>query len=205
MKTSEELVAERETHIVGKGIPIPVKFKKEVIEFHYESGMFITTLSEMLNLHFTTVHGWKRIYGTGQTHARHGNTTRADLKTKALAVTDELDNGFTTIQIANKYNITRQQYGAWKVACQDRYEEFRELPDGVMWVTKPEKLVYGDKNIRAMRKLLENDLEKIKEAFKLMHKYGELVPSAASKTLMDKLTEDIKATKRTEELIREGK
>ena len=62
----------------------------------------------------------KELYGVGQTHAIHGNSTRADLKTKALAVTDELENDMTTVQIANKYNITRQQYGAWKASCQGR-------------------------------------------------------------------------------------
>ncbi len=172
MKTLEELVAERETHTVGKGIPIPVKFKKEVIEFHYESGMFITTLSEMLNLHFTTVHGWKRKYGTGQTHAMHGESTQADLKTKALAVTDELDNGLSTIDIANKYNITRQQYGAWKAACQGRYKEFRHLPDGVMWIKKEEKLIAGDQNIRDFRKLKEAQLAFRERVLKDMHELG---------------------------------
>ncbi len=168
----DKLTKERTTHTLGTGIPIPADFKQAVVDFHYSSGMHITTLSKVLSLHFTTVHKWKRLLGTGQTHAKYGETTRADLKTKALAVTDELDNGLTTIAIANKYNITRQQYGAWKAACQGRYKEFRELPDGVMFVTKPEKLIYGDENIRAYRELLNLQLTVREKLLKEMHTLG---------------------------------
>ena len=171
-KRLETLRAERLTYGAGKGAALPDSFKKKVLKHHYDSGMNLTTLAGKVGIHFTTLHKWKRVMGTGQTHAKHGETTRADLKTKALAVTDELDNGMSTIAIANKYNITRQQYGAWKAATQGRYQEFREFPDGVIFVTKPEKLIVGDANIRAYRDLMKAQLEIRLKLLAKMHSLG---------------------------------
>jgi len=171
-KRLKKLQTKRTTYGTGKGVVFPDTFRKEVLEYHYDSSMGLTPLARKLDIHFTTLHTWKRLLGTGQTHVKHGETTRADLKTKALAVTDELDNGMSTIAIANKYNITRQQYGAWKAATQGRYQEFRELPDGIMFATKPEKLIFGDANIRAYRDLMKAQLETRLKLLAEMHSLG---------------------------------
>jgi len=168
----KKLKTDRESYGTGKGTTFSKSFRKAVVQYHYDSGISVENMAKSLNIHYTTVHKWKRLLGTGQTHMKHGKTTRADLKTKALAVTDELDNGMSTIAIANKYNITRQQYGSWKASVQGRYEEFRELPDGIMYVAKPEKLIFGDANIRAYRDLMKVQLEIREKLLSDMHKYG---------------------------------
>ena len=173
MKTLEELITAREEFSWGMpGTSYPIPFKEAVIAYHYATGKSLTTVGHELGLGNGTAVAWKKLYGKEQTHVIHGRTTLPDVRTKCLAIADELDHGMTTIAIANKYNITRQLYYNWKTKYKDRYREFLDLPDGIRSIAKEKKLVYGDKNIEIMRTVMQDQVTELELVINVTHKYG---------------------------------
>ena len=118
--------AERSRLSSGKVHYSTSDLKEDIINFHYQSGMSITALSRNLKVNSNSLNAWKKLYGTDATGYRWGKTVRYDVRTKCLAIADEIDNGLSTIAIANKYNITRQQYSSWKHKYKDEYRQHIE-------------------------------------------------------------------------------
>ncbi len=154
------------------GVTYPIHRKKQLIEIHYTTGKSLPKIAVETGVNINSLYEWKKMYGTKQTHVIYGNSTAPDIRTKCLAIADELDHGMSTVAIALKYHITRQQYYNWKSNFKDRYKEYMDLPDGTTRIAKVVRHVYGDDNIISVRELLTSNAKKLADLVKANQAFG---------------------------------
>jgi len=188
MKTLEELHRTRKTFKKSPAgqTPYSTVFKSALIAYHFKSGIALRELANKLSIGEQLVYKWKRIYGHDMTGFVHGTRVRYDVRTKCLAIQDELDNGLTPIQVANKYKITRSQYYAWKVLFKDSYKEHVDnMTDGVPYLVKNQKHVYGEKNIELVRTTMNDQVKELQLIIVGLQRYG--IGSAVMDTMEKKI------------------
>lgn len=147
--------------------------KKTVVKFHYSSGMTVAKISQATGLSHKIIGTWKRYLGTDQTAFIHGTKMRADVRTKALAVREILILGNGIDITANKYNISVQTLNTWVLKYKDNYEDLLDAPDGIPYIVKQNKMVYGKTNIDKIRALLTAQAEQLMSLIDTMHMTGE--------------------------------
>lgn len=144
------------------------KFKKEVLDYHYQFGLLITGLAIELDINAPSLYVWKKQFGSDRTAVMHGTTTRNDVRTKALAV-QRYYNGETAYALAEAFNVTPTTIAAWSKQYKDKYEEYLDLPDGVTVIAKEERQIYGDANIKQVEQMLKDNNERLTELLNTMH------------------------------------
>ena len=175
MKTIEELLKARKTfkRSAAGMTPYTVPFKEAVIAYHFNSGVVLREIANRLDIGEQIAYKWKRTYGKDMTGYIHGSRIRYDVRTKCLAIQDELEHGLSVIQIANKYKITRSQYYSWKTLFKDRYKDHVEnMTDGVPYLVKTKKHVYGSKNIEIVQEVLNDEMKELQIVIVGLQKYG---------------------------------
>ena len=192
MKTLEELLKARKKFKKSAAgmTPYTTPFKEAVIAYHFSSGMVLREIAGKLNVGEQLAYRWKRTYGKDMTGYIHGSGVRYDVRTKCLAIQDELENGLGVIQIANKYKITRAQYYSWKSLFKDEYKvHIENMTDGVPYLVKTNKHVYGSKNIEIVQEVLNDEMKEIQLVITGLQKYG------AGSTEMDIMQKKLDARK----------
>ena len=175
MKTTEEWLESMKkagTPVGVMGGTYPSHRKKQLIEIHYATGQSLAVIAAATGVNVNSLYDWKKMYGTKQTHVIYGNSTAPDIRTKCLAIADELDHGMSTVAIALKYHITRQQYYNWKSNFKDRYKEYMDLPDGTTRIAKVVRHVYGDDSITSVRELLASNAKRLADVIKANQEFG---------------------------------
>ena len=172
MRTLEELKIisdEAPVDPIGRKI-FTDSFKKEIIAHHYESGISMLKLSSIINAHNTTIGNWKKKYGFDITGIVHGNTIRHDVRSQCLLVREYINSSTTTADMAIKANVSTSTFTRWIAKWTDKYQDHIDsLPDGVPYIVKEEKQVYGIDNINAVRAELTSTAEAIRLMIKSQH------------------------------------
>ncbi len=175
MKTLKELHVMLETIKArgGKRLLYTLEFKQGIVALHYKTGRTLFSISKEFDINPAIIYPWKKAFGKDATGYIHGTKIRYDVRTKCLAIQDELDNGLTVIQIANKYKITRQQYASWKSKFADRYEEHIEhMTDGIPHLIATKKHVYGSENIEIVQELMNDQVKEYEITIACLQKHG---------------------------------
>lgn len=168
------------------------QLKKDIIAYHYESGMTPPNLGEALGIAQQSINQWKRKYGKQQTAFVYGKTLRHDVRTKCLAVQEVIDGGREHADVAIQYNVAVSTIGTWIHKYKNDYKEYIEtLVDGVSVIAKSEKLVYGDKNIKETLAVMQDQYIELKTMMEAMQKYG--IKGEALKKAKEKVKENAKA------------
>ena len=170
----------------GAESKITKEFKHKVVAYHYKSGISITILARGICMAPSAMARWKKEHGTKKTGFIHGRTIRNDVRTKCLAVKDRLETDMTLQQIAMKYNTSTSTLFGWVSKYKYEYKEYIEtIPDGVPYMVKKEKMVYGDANIEKMLHILNETNGAIETIMKNMHNLGKLETSVLKEFLKD--------------------
>lgn len=162
------------------------ELKKTIINFHYSSGMSIWKLSFHLDIPNPMLYEWKKVYGEGQTAFLHGRTMRNDVKTRCLAVKEVLDNNIEIETVANIYGVSPQTIKTWVTKHQNDYSHLIHSPDGIPYLVKEKKMVYGRENINKIRALLQGQADQLMCLIDTMHMSGaqaEAMKKCAEATL----------------------
>ena len=166
MKTVQELKMIMDSNVKGDrvGRVFTEFFKKEVISYHYNSNTTITTLSESLNISKSTISAWKLRYGNQATGISYKNRVLLDVRTKCLIVKRYLEDGINAKSLANEYNVHYASVLQWVRLYTDTYKSHIDnLPDGVPYIVKEEKLIYGDKNVMETKAKISENIELLKK------------------------------------------
>ncbi len=148
----------------------------------------------------------KKIFGKERTVFIHGETVRNDLRTKALAVQEVLEFGKSKVETALKYGVADVTIGSWVKKMEHEYHDLLDSRDGIPYLVKEEKMVYGDDNITAILQLKEKHVAELSEVMELMHKNGftkQTVNEAKKKKA--EAEKDIAILKEAKEVIKKTK
>ena len=162
------------------------QFKKMIIKFHYSSGMTITSVATKTGLSTSLVNGWKRLYGYDHTAFTHGTKMRNDVRTKCLAVKEVIENNLKIETAANIYGVSVQSIKHWLGKYRDEYLSLIDSPDGIPYIIKEKKMVYGRENINKIRALLQGQADQLMCLIGTMHMSGaqaEAMKKCAEATL----------------------
>lgn len=174
-------------------------FCKDMIAFHYTSGCSIEALHKEFKITSEILRSWKRKFGQDQTAYTFGKNVRFDVRTKYLAVKEMIESTIPVAHIAVKYRTTIVSLAKWKEQYGYRYQELIDvLPDGVPYLVKEEKQVFGKSNIDEVRKLLASQSDALALILNTMHLSGvdkKLVTSMKSK--VDATASDIAKAEKT--------
>lgn len=147
-------------------------FKKHFLKVHYRTGISLLKIEKLVGIPSRVSYGWKREFGKDQTGFIYGHTVRNDVRTKALAVQEYIENKVQVKDLSNKYNVKAQTIYQWISIFKDNYKDWLNIPDGVATIINEDKLVYGSKNIQfVMQKLQDKNID-LKEILDKMHQYG---------------------------------
>ena len=168
-------------------------FKDKVIQFHYDTGVSLRIISTTLHLSYDSVAKWKRRTGTERTAYVHGKRMRYDIRTKALAVRDFIENNIQVPDIATEMNVSKGAVYLWIEKYQDNYNQLIDAPDGIPYIVAEKKMVYGNDNIEKIRNVLRQQYETLMCMIDTMHMTGDQAD------LMKKCAEE--SLKKEKELI----
>jgi len=160
--------------------------KKMVIQFHYQSGMSIPRLAQEIDINNENIYAWKRIYGIDQTAFVHGTMIRNDVRTKALAVREVIEGGKESQEIAIKYGVSTQSVNTWIRKYELNYKSLIDAPDGIPYIIKDKKMVFGKSNIDKIRAILNKQANELMCLIETMHMSGaqaEAMKKCAEETL----------------------
>lgn len=164
----------------------PETIKQEVIGLHYKSGMSFNQLENYLGITSSVMCKWKRRIGTEQTAFVHGKFIRHDVRTKALAVKDYIDNNISVSDLAKKFNCSPVTLYAWISKYGHNYSELIDAPDGIPYIVSENKMVYGDDNVAKIRQVLRDQYQTLMCMINSMHMTGdqaELMKMCAEESL----------------------
>ncbi len=143
-------------------------FKNNILSFHYSSGRTMQSICLELSVAESIMSRWKRTHGKDRTAVIHGKGTRNDVRTKALAV-QKFINGTDSDVLSKEYGVTLSTIYNWTNQYRSNYEEYLDLPDGVTVIAKPEKHIYGHKNILEVEQLLQDNNQNLTNLINSQH------------------------------------
>lgn len=161
-------------------------FKEMVIKFHYQSGMHLQTIADKTGINPFNLPRWKRVYGTDQTAFIFGTKIRNDVRTKCLAVREAIEFNVDPIDLATKYRVSVQSINAWINKYKDSYQNLIDAPDGIPYIIKEKKMVFGQSNIDKVRAMLNAQANELLALIETMHMSGaqaDAMRKAAEETL----------------------
>ena len=207
--TLEELrVKIKELPINGKGNRVfPDELKVDIVEYHYQSGQTLASVAKECNVHFTLIGKWKKKFGRQKTAFVFGDGMRNDLRTKALCVQEHKTTKKTQATLAKEYGVAQGTINNWIKDYGDTYEDLLDTRDGVPYLVKETKMVYGDENIRIILEIKEKHVAQLDEIMKTMHENGLPIGKALEKAIAKKTKDakdDIKTLKKADAILAEG-
>lgn len=161
-------------------------FKQMVIKFHYQSGMHLQTIADKTEISMFNLPRWKRTYGTDQTAFIFGTKIRNDVRTKCLAVREAIEFNKDQIDLAIKYRVSVQSINTWINKYKDIYLTLIDAPDGIPYIVKEKKMVFGQSNIDKVRAMLNAQANELLSLIETMHMSGsqaEAMRKVAEETL----------------------
>ena len=172
--TMKDLMAMRKQFETGdSGVRYSEEFKKKVIQFHYDNGVSINVMSQALKIGNDVLSKWKRRLGTEQTAFVHGKTMRHDVRTKALAVRELLEDNVHIKDLAAKYACSKSAIYLWSEKYQHNYKQLIDAPDGIPYLVAEKKMVYGNDNIAKIRQVLREQYQTLMCMIDTMHMTGD--------------------------------
>lgn len=162
------------------------EIKKIIIEFHYRTGTSMRQIGAVLDIHQMQICGWKKRMGAGQTAFIHGRAMRHDVRTKCIAVKEIIEDNLKIETAANIYGVSVQSINTWLSKYREDYAHLVESPDGIPYLIKEKKMVYGRENINKIRALLQGQADQLMCLIDTMHMSGaqaEAMKKCAEATL----------------------
>lgn len=181
----KQLISKVKTRQDGRR-EFPDDLKKMIVQFHYKSGMALTTLALETTIAKEVLSKWKRTYGVDQTAFLHGTKMRNDVRTRCLAVREVLEYNQEPDKVATTYGVTLQSINTWINKYRDEYTMLIDSPDGIPYLIKEKKMVYGKTNIDKIRSLLQSQAQQLLCMIDTMHMSGaqaEAMKKCAEETL----------------------
>ncbi len=203
-KALKNLIAKyKEEHKGSKRIQWSEEIMETVVDYHYETGKDFTAVSKDLGINAKNVGNWKKVYGKERTGFVFGKGIRNDVRTKALCVQESIETKITQHELARKYGVSIGTVANWVKQYTKEYKELLDSKDGIPYFVKSEKMVYGDKNIEKVLKLLDNHKEELGELIEAMHREG-VMPNAIKQVENKEkhVTEDIKTLNEANEILK---
>ena len=168
--TMSQLIAVRKTFKEENGrTQYTDQFKRMVISFHYQNGVSMQVIGKTLDIHENLISKWKRTFGHDQTAFVHGKTMRMDVRTKALAVQEHIIGKIKPAIIATKYNVSYSTMLNWINKYSENFQDLLDAPDGIPYIVKEKKMVYGKTNIDKIRDVLRQQAETLMALIDSMH------------------------------------
>jgi transposase-like protein len=141
------------------------EFKSTVATMAYvDKDATIEEISEAIGFEISSgramIYKWKSLLLPNlKTAYGYGKTVRFDVKTKCVAVKRYLEDKESAEKISDEHSITVATFGNWINDLKYKYNLLLDngIPDGVPYLVKEEKLVYGDKNINELRVKLQEE------------------------------------------------
>jgi len=166
MKSVQQLKAVLQSNVMGdsRRRRYTESFKKEVIAAHYNYNNSILSLAHELGISSTALQAWKLSYGHEVTGIKHRTRVLFDVRSKCLIVKKYLEGGHTSKHLSNEYKISVSSITGWVLLYKDTYKQYIDnLPDGVPYIVKEEKLIYGDKNVIEAKARIDENIELLKK------------------------------------------
>ena len=139
-----------------------LEVKKATLEIHYKQNINLAKLERIFGLGTGTVGNWKRALGKEQTGYKFGRQVRPDVRSICLIVKEVVETGLQHKDAADKYGSKTNTVSSWVAKYRDDYQSHIDnLPDGVPYLVKEEKMVYGNKNIEETRLKLIKQIESV--------------------------------------------
>jgi transposase-like protein len=164
----------------------PMDLKQKIIDFHYDEGVTLSKLGVLINIDTGNLARWKRKLGGQKTAYVHGKRLRYDIRTKALAVRDYIENNVLVQDIAKEYECSTPTVYIWIHKYRDKYLEYIDAPDGIPYIIDEKKIVYGDDNVKRIRQVLQEQHKHLMCLIDTMHMSGsqaEAMKECAKETL----------------------
>ena len=163
------------------------KIKKIVIDYMVSEDISAVETARRIteagrNIEHSSISGWRRKSGQEITGFVYGATVRYDVSTKCRAVKDYLVNKYSVTDILIKYGMSNSTFWKWKKKFEHNFEEYVNMPEGVPYIVKEEKIVRGKNKIHDMITLLNKQklevLELAHEKTKTIDKELEILKQA---------------------------
>ena len=197
MRTISEWKKEYDAHAkaaAGGKISLPGILKKEIISIHYETGTGLKALATAAGVSFISLTRWQKEYGQDdEVGFLSGSRLLLDVRTKCLAIRDNVEKSMSTREVAEKYNVSVATIYSWKTQYKDRYKEYiATLPEGIARVVPSYKLVVGAENISTVRAFIQ---EQKRELYELGESFNKctLTTFATPKEVKEEIDEKIVA------------
>lgn len=181
-------------------------FKKKVVDYHYKSGKSFAAVERDVGIKQYQLDKWKKALGKEKTGFIFGDSIRNDLRTKALAVQEALETNTKNTVVAKKYGVTSQTVANWIHLYGKDYKELLNSRDGIPYLVKEEKMVFGNDNIDAILDIKTKHVAELTQIVNLMHNNGftkTLIKEVQNKEKL--LTKDIETLNKAKEIIKKTK
>ncbi len=208
-KEAKELKAQvdqSETNIHGR--IYTDELKQAVVNYHYKSGKTFTVISKEIGVHLASISMWKKKFGRERTAFVFGNSVRNDVRTKALCVQEYKETKTTQVELGKKYNVSVGTVNKWIADFSDNYEELLDTRDGVPYLVKEKKMVFGDKNIELVLELKEKYVTELSHIIEIMHDTGLTPGKTLTKEIeakKKKTNKEIQTLKEADKILKENK
>ncbi len=205
--TLEQIKADVTATEIGKtGKKYTTRLKEAIIKHHYKSGKSLVVIAKDIGVHHTSLYGWKKQYGKEKTVFVFGDGVRNDIRTKALAVQEYKETDATQADLAKKYGVAGPTINGWIKQYGEDYKDLLDTRDGVPYLVKPEKMIFGNENIKRVLEMKEKHIEELDEFVKMMHENGFTNVKGIEKQAKEKkakVKKDIDVLKKADKLLAE--